>query len=72
MAAYLKIAGGQVKAFRWFKIEQVPRAENDEAVSLAKIVSGLEDGTLGQTPIEILFEPSTKKSADHACPSIIL
>ena len=65
MAAYLKIAGGHLKAFRWFKIEQVPRVENVEADSLERLASGLEYGTIDQTPIEILFEPSTKESADH-------
>ena len=44
MAAYLKIAGGHLKAFRWIKIEQVLRAENVEADSLAKLASGLENG----------------------------
>ena len=68
MVAYFKIAGGQLKGFRWFKIEQVPRAENVEADSLARITFGLEDGTLGQTTIEILSEPSTKDSADHVMP----
>ena len=47
MAAYLKIAREQLKGFRWFKIEQVPRAENVEADSLARIASGLEGGALG-------------------------
>ena len=43
----------------------VPRTENAEVDSLARTASGLEDGTLGRTPIEILSEPSTKTSADH-------
>ena len=60
MEDFLKIAGGHLKAFRWFKIEQVLRAENAEADSLVRITSKLEDGTLGQVPIEILAEPSTK------------
>ena len=30
--------------------------------------SRLEDGTLGQTPIEILTEPSTKESVNHVMP----
>ena len=68
MAAYLKIVGGQVKASTWFKIKQLPRAENVEADSLANIASGLEDGTLDQTPIDILSKPSTKESADHVIP----
>ena len=46
MTAYFKIVGGHLKAFRWFKIEQVPRAENIEADSLARLASGLEYGTL--------------------------
>ena len=65
MAAYLKIVGGHLKAFRWFKIEQVPRAENIEADTLVRFASRLEDGTLGLEPVEILVEPSTKESADH-------
>ena len=68
MAAYLKIAGGHLKAFRWFKIEQVPRAENVEADSLARLASGVKDGTLGQTPTEIPSEASTKESANHVMP----
>ena len=32
------------------------------------MASGLEDGTLGRTPIEILSESSTKDSADHVMP----
>ena len=63
--AYLKIVGGHLKTFKWFKIEQVPRAENVEADSLARLASRLEDGTLGQAPIEILAEPSTKESTNH-------
>ena len=68
MAAYLKIDGGHLKAFRWFKIEQVPRAENVEANSLVRLASRLEDGTLRRMPIEILSEPSTKESANHVMP----
>ena len=68
MAAYLKIAGEQLKAFKWVKIEQVPRAKNVEADSLVKVASRLEDGTLGQTPIEILSEPSTKEFVYHVMP----
>ena len=65
MAAYPKIAGRHLKAFRWFKIEQVPRAENVEADSLSRLASGLEDGTLGEAPIEIMSEPNTKEATDH-------
>ena len=68
MATYLKIAGGHLEAFKWFKIEQVLRAENVKDGSLARLASGLEDGTLGQTPIEILSEPSTKELTDHVLP----
>ena len=65
MAVYLKIAVEQLKGFRWFKIEQVPRVKNVEADGLARIASGLEDGTLGQTPIKVLSEPNTKELTDH-------
>ena len=51
MATYLKIAGGHLKDFKWFKIEQVPRVENVEAGSLARLVSGLKNGALGQASI---------------------
>ena len=57
-----------MKGFRWFKIEQVSRAENVKVDNMMIIASGLEDGTLGQTPIEILSEPNTKDSADHVMP----
>ena len=72
MEDYLKIAGGHLKAFRWFKIEQVLRAENAEADSLVRITSKLEDGTLGQVPIEILAEPSTKNLLTTSYSSIPL
>ena len=36
-----------------------------EADSLARLASGLEDGTLGQVLIETLVEPSTKESVDR-------
>ena len=65
MATYLKIAREQLKHFKWFKIEQVPRLENAEVDSLAKIASRLKDDALGLTPIELLFEPSISRSADH-------
>ena len=39
--------------------------ENIEANSLARLASRLEDGTLGQVPIEILTESSTKEYADQ-------
>ena len=68
MATYLKVAREQLRSFRWFKIEQIPRTESSEVDSLARFASGLEDGTLGQTPIEILTEPSTNESADHVMP----
>ena len=68
MVAHLRIVGEQLKGFTLFKIEQVPRAENVEADSQARIASGLEDDTLGQTLIEILFEPSTKEPTDHVMP----
>ena len=68
MATYLRIAGRHLKAFKWFKIHQVPRAKNIEANGLAKLESGLEDGALSQTPIKILAEPNTKESADHVMP----
>ena len=48
MAAYLKIAGEQLKGFGWFKIKQVPRMENAEADGLARLASGLEDDALRQ------------------------
>ena len=54
-----------MKAFKWFKIEQVPRARNIKADSLERLAFGLEDEALGQVPIEILAEPSTKDSTDH-------
>ena len=54
-----------MRTFKWFRINQVPRAENIEADSLARLASRLEDGTLGQVPIETLVEPSIKESADH-------
>ena len=41
------MAGRHLKAFRWFKIEQIPRVENTEADSLARLASRLEDRTLG-------------------------
>ena len=65
MAAYLKIGGGHLKAFKWFKIEQVPKVKNIEANSLARLMYGLEDRALGQAPIKILAEPSIKDSVDH-------
>ena len=65
MEAYLRIAGGYLKAFKWFKIEQVLRAKNVEVNSLARLASRLEDGALGQAPIEIMAKPNTKESADH-------
>ena len=68
MAAYLKIAGGHIKEFKWFKFEQVPRAENVEANSLTRLAYGIEVEALGQAPIEILAEPSTKQSANHVMP----
>ena len=46
MVAYLKIAEGHLKAFKWFKIEQVLRAENIKVDSLARLASELEDETL--------------------------
>ena len=65
MAAYLKIVGEQLKFFKWFKGKQVPRIENAKADGLARLASGLEDDTLGQTSIELLSEPNIHKSADH-------
>ena len=68
MAAYLKIAGEYLKGFGWFKIEQVPRVENDEADGLARLASGHENDTLGQKPIELLSKPSINESADYVLP----
>ena len=68
MAAYLKLVVEQLKSFRWFKIKQVPRMENAEVDGLARLASKLENDTLGQTPIELLSEPSTRTSADHVMP----
>ena len=65
MVAYLKIARGQLKTFKWLKIEHVPIAENVEADSLARLASRLEDGALGQALIKTLAEPNTKESVDH-------
>ena len=65
MVVYLKKAGGQLKTFKCYMIEQVPRAENAEADSLARLAFGLKDGTRSQVPIETLAEPSTKESTDH-------
>ena len=65
MVAYLKMAGGHLKAFKRFKIEQVPRVENVKSDSLARLASRLEDRTLGQALIEILAKPNTKGSTDH-------
>ena len=68
MAAYLRIAEEQLNCFRWFKIEQVPRVKNAKANGLARIASGLEDDTLRETPIELLSEPSIRRSADYVMP----
>ena len=65
IATYLKAVREQLKSFIWFKIEKVPKTENAEADSLARLASRLEDGTLGQTRIEIFTEPGTNESADH-------
>ena len=69
MAAYLKIAwgGGQLRTFKWFKIEQVPRAENVEANSLVRLASGLEEGALGQVPIKTLVKPLQKNLPTTLC-----
>ena len=68
MAVYLKIAREQLKGFKWFKIEQLPRVENVKADSLVRITSRLKNGALGQTSIEVLSETSTKESTDHIMP----
>ena len=65
MVTYLKKAEGQLRTFWWCKIEQVLRTNNVEADSLARLASGLEDGTLSQIPIETLAMPSIKESTDH-------
>ena len=68
MAAYLNITEEQLKGFRWFKIEQVPKMENTEADGLARLAYGLEDDALEKTLIELLSEPSIHSSADHVMP----
>ena len=68
MAAYLKVAGEQLKRFGWFKIEQVPRTKNTEVDVLAKLASGLKDDVLGDAPIQLILEPSIRESADHVMP----
>ena len=68
MAAYLKIAGEQLKSFKWFKIEHVLRMDNAEADGLARLAFGLEDDALGLTLIELFSEPSICRSADHIMP----
>ena len=65
MVTYLKKARGQLMTFKWYRIEQVPITKNVKADSLARLASGLEDGTLGRVPIETLVEPSTKESVNH-------
>ena len=65
MAACLKIVEGHLRTFKWFRIEQVPRAENIETYNLVRLASGLEDGALGQAQIESLVKPSTKESVNH-------
>ena len=65
MTAYLKKAGRQLRTFKWYRIEQVPRTENVEADNLARLTSGLEDGTLSQVPIETMVEPSIKELANY-------
>ena len=57
-----------MKGFRWFKIKQVSRIENTEVDGLARLASRLEDDTFGQTSIELLSEPSIRKSANHVMP----
>ena len=58
----------QLKRFKWFKIEQVPRVENAEADGLARLASRLDNDALGLTLIELLSEPSIRRSADHVMP----
>ena len=65
MAAYVRIAGEQLKGFEWFKIEQVPRIENAEADDLARLASGLEVDTLRHSSIKHLSKPSRSQCADH-------
>ena len=65
MVAYLKIAGGQLRTFKWFKMEQVSRAKTIKDNSLARLASGLEDRALSQVSMEILTEASTKESVKH-------
>ena len=52
MAAYLQEVKRLAKEFDWFKVNQIPRDENAEADSLAKLASGFDFENPTRLPIE--------------------
>ena len=63
MAAYLQEVKRLAREFDWFKIEQIPRDENAEADSLAKLASGFDFENPTRLPIEWLEKPSISVKA---------
>ena len=58
MAAYLQKAKDLLSAFSFFKIQQVPRAQNTQADALAWLASTKDAKLLEVIPVEFLNEPS--------------
>ena len=63
MAAYLQEVKRLAREFEWFKIEQIPRDENTEADSLAKLAFGFDFENPTRLPIEWLEKPSINVKA---------
>ncbi|KAL5571186.1 hypothetical protein UlMin_020783 [Ulmus minor] len=61
MASYLEKAKEAMNQFDTVSIIQVPRAENTNADTLARLTTGLEERLLKTVPIEILEAPSIDK-----------
>ncbi|KAL5547064.1 hypothetical protein UlMin_006751 [Ulmus minor] len=61
MASYLEKAKELLGQFDTVTITQIPRNENTNADTLARLATGLEDSLLKMVPLEILDEPSIDK-----------
>ena len=61
MAAYLAKVKFELSAFGQGSIEQIPREQNANADTLAKLATSGETETLGLVPVEFLEKPSIEE-----------
>lgn len=64
MVAYLRKVQNTLDHFEYYKVEQIPREENDMVDALARLATSRDADELSIIPVKVLGQPSISESED--------